>query len=150
MADNTSSRSDDSLSVEDKSCIEQSKMLLNQSSEKAEENLGTKTSTKKASFKKHRSRTIQAFVASAGIVMCAQLALTTYSKSILTSIEKYFGISSSLAGFIVGSFNIGNLLLVVAVSNSLNINASILNDRTAKSKFFGRSYLITLEIEIFL
>ena len=62
---------------------------------------------------------IQTFVAFAGLVMCAQMALGIYSKSVLTSIEKRFGISSSVAGFIVGSFNIGNLIFVVAVSSSL-------------------------------
>ncbi|XP_076799583.1 solute carrier organic anion transporter family member 2A1-like [Clavelina lepadiformis] len=59
---------------------------------------------------------IRAFVGLAGLVMCAQSALAIYSKSVLTSIEKRFEISSSLAGFIVGSFNIGNLLFVVLVS----------------------------------
>jgi len=58
---------------------------------------------------------IRLFVLFAGFVMCAQAALAIYTKSVLTSIEKQFEISSSLAGFIVGSFNIGNLLFVVAV-----------------------------------
>jgi len=61
---------------------------------------------------------IRAFVAFAGIVLCAQMALGIYGKSVLTSIEKRFGISSSVAGFIAGSFNIGNLIFVVAVSCS--------------------------------
>uniref|UniRef100_F6ZVK8 Solute carrier organic anion transporter family member n=1 Tax=Ciona intestinalis TaxID=7719 RepID=F6ZVK8_CIOIN len=59
---------------------------------------------------------IQAFVAFVGIALCGQSALATYNKSVLTSIEKRFGIASSLAGFIAGAFNIGNLLFVVAVS----------------------------------
>nr|CAB3266353.1 solute carrier organic anion transporter family member 2A1-like [Phallusia mammillata] len=61
-------------------------------------------------------RSIRGFVFFAGIVMCGQMSLAIYSKSVLTNIEKRFEISSSLAGFIVGSFNIGNLLFVVAVS----------------------------------
>ena len=59
---------------------------------------------------------IQAFVGFAGLVLCAQMALTIYNKSVLTSVEKRFGLSSSLAGFFVAAFNIGNLLFVLVVS----------------------------------
>ena len=71
---------------------------------------------KKSSSRRFQFLSIRAFVAFAGIVMCAQMALGIYGKSVLTSIEKRFGISSSVAGFIASSFNIGNLIFVVAVS----------------------------------
>ena len=64
-----------------------------------------------------------AFVLCSGLVLCTQLALSIYTKSVLTSIEKRFEISSSMAGFIVGVFNIGNLLLVILVSLFVNVTA---------------------------
>ncbi|XP_002129378.2 solute carrier organic anion transporter family member 2A1 [Ciona intestinalis] len=70
----------------------------------------------KRGFIRKKLLSIQAFVAFVGIALCGQSALATYNKSVLTSIEKRFGITSSLAGFIAGAFNIGNLLFVVAVS----------------------------------
>ena len=68
------------------------------------------------SFQQSRFLSIQSFVAFAGLVTCSQMALGIYGKSVLTSIEKRFGISSAMAGFIASSFNIGNLIFVVAVS----------------------------------
>nr|XP_039269060.1 solute carrier organic anion transporter family member 1A5-like [Styela clava] len=60
--------------------------------------------------------TLQVFVFVSGVLMCSQNALSIYTKSVLTSIERRFQISSSLAGLIVGSFNFGNMLFVVLVS----------------------------------
>nr|AAO45090.1 solute carrier family 21 member 1 [Mus musculus] len=50
---------------------------------------------------------------------CAYLAKSlsgVYMNSMLTQIERQFGIPTSVVGFITGSFEIGNLLLIVFVS----------------------------------
>ncbi|XP_021009819.1 solute carrier organic anion transporter family member 1A1 [Mus caroli] len=50
---------------------------------------------------------------------CAYLAKSlsgVYMNSMLTQIERQFGIPTSIVGFITGSFEIGNLLLIVFVS----------------------------------
>lgn len=57
------------------------------------------------------------FVVVSGVLMCAQSALSIYTKSVLTSIEKEFKITSTEAGFIIVSFNIGNMIFVVWVRN---------------------------------
>lgn len=59
---------------------------------------------------------IKSFVFLSGVLMCAQSALSMYTKGVLTSIERQFQISSSLSGLLVGSFNVGNVLFVVLVS----------------------------------
>lgn len=67
---------------------------------------------------KKRLVNLRIFVLVSGAVMCAQFALSIYTKSVLTSIERIFVISSSLAGVIVGAFNFGNMVFVVLVSAS--------------------------------
>ena len=63
------------------------------------------------------NNSIQVFVLVSGVLMCAQSALSMYTKSVLTSIERQFQISSLLSGLLVGSFNLGNVLFVVLVSS---------------------------------
>ena len=61
------------------------------------------------------SSSVLAFTLLSGLAMCAQASLAMYNKSVVTSVEKEFGISSREAGVLAGSFNIGNLLFIFPV-----------------------------------
>ena len=72
-------------------------------------------------FEKRRTNKSQCpliliFSLCSGFALCAQSSLAMYNKSVVTSVEKQFHISSWLAGVVAGSFNFGNILFTAPVS----------------------------------
>ncbi|XP_004693285.1 PREDICTED: solute carrier organic anion transporter family member 1A2 [Condylura cristata] len=67
----------------------------------------------------HRMRCLSQLKMFLVAITCAYIAKTlsgSYMNSMLTQIERQFNIPTSLVGFINGSFEIGNLLLIIFVS----------------------------------
>ena len=68
----------------------------------------------KTSFRPFRS--IRFYVVCQGLIQLSYLILGSYLKSVITSIEKRFGLDSKTAGFMSSGFEIGNLIVILPVS----------------------------------
>ena len=61
-------------------------------------------------------RSVRFYVICQGLIQLSYLILGSYLKSVITSIEKRFGLDSKTAGFMSSGFEIGNLIVILPVS----------------------------------
>ncbi|GCC37417.1 hypothetical protein chiPu_0015921 [Chiloscyllium punctatum] len=79
-------------------------------------NIASKTEFLPANEKHSRFNSLKLFLAALSCLYFAKALSGSYMKSTITQIERRFDIPSSLIGVVDGSFEIGNLLVIVFVS----------------------------------